>query len=413
MPTLSPFLDEIEGSLTREEASQHKYNSVELDKEFLALIRNEDETLRKMYVEDFCESADHKGYIKVQLEQKNNKIQGGGTRGKIRGFSGESRKRMLDVMQKADYEKMTKKGNCSPKFVTLTYGQLWPKTAKESKKHLFTLFKRIERKFKNKDISGLWKLEYQKRGAFHFHILFFGFHFLDKDWLQQAWAEIIGVYYLDLKNFKGRIPNAVYKERKALKAFMAEHPEVRAPFTKIEKIRSLNGCMYYIGKYLAKTDEKEEEGTEMVRTAGFNCVAYLTVHKLKENQSIVERCLNRALEALDCSFHEGMSDEDRKQEIGRIIRDYANPKEMDILCPPVGRVWGILNKKSLNQYGSKLYAYFLDLEKLERIKVWARGLRHKTTFYKGEKGFTLYFNEPKERRWFYDLLKGHGLTVPF
>ena len=53
-------------------------------------------------------------------------------------------------------------------FITLTYAENM-QDIKQSRKDLDTFFKRLKRKYE--DLKYIWVMEYQKRGAIHFHIL--------------------------------------------------------------------------------------------------------------------------------------------------------------------------------------------------------------------------------------------------
>lgn len=149
-------------------------------------------------------------------------------RGKITGFSAASRRRMMELVQRLGAEK-------SRVFVTLTYGADFP-TPKDAKQHLRAFLERIRRKFSDKEVSAIWRIELQERGAPHFHLMFFKLPFLPKEDLQKMWGEVIG------------------QER---------------PFTRIEFIRSHKGVASYVAKYMTK-----QESAETVHS-GFNYVSYL------------------------------------------------------------------------------------------------------------------------------------------
>jgi len=93
--------------------------------------------------------------------------------------------------------------DCTPLFndelkrtamITLTYPDTWEKvvpTGHDAKRHLQSLRKRYERKFKV-PFYGLWKVEYQARGAVHFHILCAppnnpAF----RTWLAKTWVKVV------------------------------------------------------------------------------------------------------------------------------------------------------------------------------------------------------------------------------
>ena len=82
-----------------------------------------------------------------------------------------------------------------PIMVTLTYPKNWEilvPDAATAKRHLLSLKKRYERKF-NEPFYALWKMEFQRRSAVHWHIFcnptVRGREF--RDWLSFAWSEIV------------------------------------------------------------------------------------------------------------------------------------------------------------------------------------------------------------------------------
>ena len=107
---------------------------------------------------------------------------------------------------------------------------------RKAKTFLFTFLKRWRRQYPQ--LSGIWKLEFQKRGAPHFHILLYNAGFIPKDDIRKSWGEVIGQ---------------------------------DKPFTRIESIRNYRQGMGYVAKYLGKVDD-----------SGFNNGTNLTV---TENQA--------------------------------------------------------------------------------------------------------------------------------
>jgi hypothetical protein len=74
-------------------------------------------------------------------------------------------------------------------FLTLTYPREYP-ADDVAKRHLDTFAKRISRKWPN--AAFVWRIEAQKRGAPHFHLLVYGVEFVPKAWLSRVWYEIVG-----------------------------------------------------------------------------------------------------------------------------------------------------------------------------------------------------------------------------
>lgn len=132
-----------------------------------------------------------------------------------------------------------RKGNFHATFITLTYGQSFP-NPKAAKRHLDNFLKRLKRRWSY--ASGFWRFEFQERGAPHFHLVLFGLPFLPKDTLAEWWGDTVGREYWD-----------------------TSQAEPRAPFTRVEALKSHAHATRYVSKYVAKCDD-----------SGFNFLAYLT-----------------------------------------------------------------------------------------------------------------------------------------
>jgi len=156
-------------------------------------------------------------------------------RSKVSVFSRASRLRLLQKMA------TIKEKGLKSVFVTLTYGQAFP-SPREAKRHLDNLMKQLRRK--HEKVSGFWRLEFQQRGAPHFHLLLFGLPFMEKGELAARWANIVGEAYWDYSR-----------------------DEVQHPFTRIELLQSAKHASRYVAKYVGKVDTSE---------GGFNIASYLT-----------------------------------------------------------------------------------------------------------------------------------------
>jgi hypothetical protein len=121
-------------------------------------------------------------------------IQGGGIRGKVRGFSRASRRRLLRLLASINRTAFRAfKGRIF--FITFTYPDEYPADSEVCKSHLKALRKRIERRFG--DFAGFWRMGIQQRGAWHFHVLLFvppSFGSLKKirHFVATSWYEICG-----------------------------------------------------------------------------------------------------------------------------------------------------------------------------------------------------------------------------
>jgi len=148
-----------------------------------------------------------------------------GRRGTMKGFSPGQRMRMLQFFNTIDREAMGR-----PLMVTLTYPAQYPPVS-VAKGHLRALVKRIERK-EGPEVCSVVRMERQERGAVHFHLLVFGVpeNFLDMNWLNRNWGEVVGPDYQDGTT---GLP----------------------PFTDVQAVRTWRGVFFYAAKYLAKLDK--------------------------------------------------------------------------------------------------------------------------------------------------------------
>jgi hypothetical protein len=116
----------------------------------------------------------------------------------ITQWSARSRASMTARLATLDYSAMEWGADRPPALITLTYPGLWEHlvpTARDAKRHLQLFRKRYERKFGT--LRGVWKLEFQRRGAPHFHIfcvppgreLIPGKSF--RCWLSEVWTQIV------------------------------------------------------------------------------------------------------------------------------------------------------------------------------------------------------------------------------
>lgn len=142
---------------------------------------------------------------------------GGAERGVVKGFSKASRRRMLRFLQMLDQERAG-----MPLFVTLTYPRKWPGNPRRWKRDLEAWLKRLKRA--RPEAWAVWRLEPQRRGAPHYHLLVFGISRLEKEWLSRTWFEVVGS-----------------QDERHLWAG-----------TQVQGVRSWRGVVSYAAKYLAK-----------------------------------------------------------------------------------------------------------------------------------------------------------------
>jgi len=158
-------------------------------------------------------------------------------RSTITDFSAQSRGRLFELFNSL-------KLNRRATFVTLTY----PTSAVnqiDAKRHLRAFFKRIERMYHARKITGIWRMEFQERGAIHFHIIFFGLPFIHKTTISSLWAQVTKTYN---------------------------------PFTRIEGVSGHKKLINYVAKYVGKVNGDTENG--------FNSLTYLSAYQFQQGEKI-------------------------------------------------------------------------------------------------------------------------------
>jgi len=137
----------------------------------------------------------------------------GGIRSRIRSFSAKSRVRLMRFMARL------KMHGVRATFMTLTF-RGYPTNA-EAKRALHAFLQVIRRDFQQ--ASAVWRMEYQRRGSIHFHLLAFDMPYWD-------WKDILATWKRITRQSVARID--------------------------VRLVRSRRGVMAYVSKYIAKVDSK-------------------------------------------------------------------------------------------------------------------------------------------------------------
>lgn len=159
------------------------------------------------------------------INRPNHNVVGGGQRGDVASFSERSRRGMSSYLRGcvADYRFM----------LTLTYPNGYPSDGRQVKEHLRQMLQSMARhcQLKGYDMvfySAFWFLEFQSRGAPHFHLLLT--HPLLASWCANRWYEIVGSD--DVRHLQAG--------------------------TRIESLKKgRDGAVAYARKYAAKSAQKE------------------------------------------------------------------------------------------------------------------------------------------------------------
>jgi len=154
------------------------------------------------------------------LDAKKRPFSGVSKRGRIKSFSAQSRRRILRFMARI------RAGGYRATFITLTF-KGYPTNAR-AKMVLRRFTMRLSR-FAPK-ASFVWRMEYQTRGAIHFHLLCFGLPYWEQKEVQEAWQACTEEDY-------SRVD--------------------------IRLVKSKRGVMHYVSKYIAKRS-KAKPSTSLV-----------------------------------------------------------------------------------------------------------------------------------------------------
>ncbi|HLW03938.1 MAG TPA: hypothetical protein VKT82_35145 [Ktedonobacterales bacterium] len=266
-----------------------------------------------------------------------------GKRGKIRGFSRASRRRMLRAMASLKREEVAR-----AKFVHLTYPSEYPTPAK-AKDHLRAFIKRLRRQFEKAAVT--WKIEPQKRGAPHFHLLILGPMRIDKHWLSRAWYEVVD---------------------------SGDEKHLRAG-TKIEVVRSYRGAVSYTSKYMAKVQEMEpdeaeawgrwwgQEGDFMAYEA-----AVVLLDLDRHDMARLARCLDKLRLG---QARASKATEKRRRELLRRAkrrRPWLTRSAYWFVDGPAlwGRYDGMVGQRGIDAYLGSLYTDYLADQAEQRGQVW-------------------------------------------
>lgn len=163
----------------------------------------------------------HVPHLRPQEPHKNAK-----PRGRIKEWSAASRARLKCFLGTLRREELA-----HALVVTLTYPADFPAPEDHAvyKSHLHTFQIYLRRKWAT--CSGIWKLEFQSRGAAHYHLMLYGVHAVELEavrvWVRETWYRI---------------------------AHNGDKHQGKAG-TQVDQIKSVGGAVSYLIKYLSKEDQ--------------------------------------------------------------------------------------------------------------------------------------------------------------
>jgi hypothetical protein len=154
----------------------------------------------------------------------------------VTDFSKASRRRLMKLLNSIDRDRAS-----LPYFVTLTYHNAWPKDRHGRKRHLDAFRKRLERVYGQ--FPAVWRLEFQKRGAPHYHLLM---------WLSEP----------DLWRLRNRI-SWLWHE-----VVDPDDMQLLDAGTRVEIPRSWRGVNSYAAKYMGKLEQLQGDTSSVGRFWG-------------------------------------------------------------------------------------------------------------------------------------------------
>lgn len=198
-------------------------------------------------------------------------------RGTVQTFSARSRSRMLQALAQSDLRGYEQRAH----FLTFTYHDTWGGTGRNWKRDLDKIDKRLYRQYP--DAWWIWKLEFQQRGAPHFHCLMFGPRNVRQNWVRTQWQEVIGT-------------SGYYAWR-----YGAE----------VDGLKSWKQVGHYCSKYCAKVDESIQPGPPGrfwgIKRRENRTVNLQSVEVTDEEFKLVRRQLRRLIEAANGHLHDRSS----------------------------------------------------------------------------------------------------------
>lgn len=145
-------------------------------------------------------------------------------KGDIRGFSLSSQRRMRRKLSEL-------RRDADGLFLTLTYHESDP-SGEDVKKHLHAITEAMRRRWSGLRWAMCWRLEWQKRGVPHLHLLIWGISFEHKEWFKRTWHRITD-------------------------ETSGEHADVGAWVERMPDGRKLQ---VYVSKYMAKNADSTPDG---------------------------------------------------------------------------------------------------------------------------------------------------------
>lgn len=145
------------------------------------------------------------------------------TRGAITGWSRRSRSLMVRRLSELDYRPLFGDFTEMPAMVTLTYPGDWESVAPDAasvKRHLEMFCKRFERAWSQTWV-GLWKMEFQRRGAPHLHLFMVPPRGRAGDVARDQYRDRLAQWRADLVGRKPYPPRTVFADKEYFRQWLS------------------------------------------------------------------------------------------------------------------------------------------------------------------------------------------------
>ena len=195
-----------------------------------------------IYVPGICSVSVYPGgFVRVnRLRIPSHLGVSGGVRSNITELSKKSRDKLLFTVGITEVRMLS--------MITLTYGTLHPMDGLQAKDHLRVFLQAMRREY---GLEYAWFIEFQSRGAPHFHVLcnVAEVSAFDRATMAQKWCGAVSDFVFSSAEAIGR--DEVWAEGELDKMFSV-HTHNRA----WENVRSEDGATRYVAKYATKTEQK-------------------------------------------------------------------------------------------------------------------------------------------------------------
>lgn len=151
-------------------------------------------------------------------------------RGRVTSFSKASMRNFRDKLMNLDLDPFIGPSKDAPTgtgfFLSLGYPAEYPVSKETLHRHREKLSKQLRRTFGSSYLGGVWKLELQKGGAPHFHIIVLFSCAMDtakvREWTTDLWSETVKCYDLDFRRYGPHVV-PLYESAERLRGYMLKN----------------------------------------------------------------------------------------------------------------------------------------------------------------------------------------------